>query len=867
MPKKRVSARKILLLGIIISGIGILLMLLRGCESGFSAEEIVRRVGEIVGGVDVREEQKALEETQAWLDGGADALVSSSGEYRLEDGEEEESEIDEESVMDTEILSDAVQILPKNLEERIQAFERMVRIPTCKELGLCGTEKRLILPKLNWWKLRRLRQQGCKVLYILKDTTMVECPEALSVAGSRPERILRVVDFESNEQIGITDVIREHASGNGVKVAILDSGVQADHEELKGSVVLQKNFTQQEDEDIFGHGTHVAGIIVGKGVREVQKTRVTGIAQGADLIVAKVCDDEGWCLEGDVLAGLEWAASQGAEVINVSLGGGSLGSHCDGDSLADAINDVVEQGIVVVAAAGNTGEAVGSPACASRAIAVGAVDSEDERPDWSATGDALDIVAPGVSIVSSHSCHAQNACPDSTYATISGTSMAAAHAAGVAALIIGRNPGISPARVYGILTQSAEDLGPEGFDEEYGFGRLNADAALDISPEDVEYIWPTDIIHTDPLPPREEPLSTQSWASSGTGWLTGWSTRKKITVQSTYVDSNLTNFPLYVKVNADTDIGGAAKSDGTDIRFTQSDGVTLLSYERESYSVTGGSATGHFWVKVPSISSSAGAELYLYYGNPNGSDGEDSTNVWDGNFKGVWHMGDEADTTVVDSTGTNNGTATNSPTFAQVGQVGDAIDLQSGDTDYIDCGSDSSLKIGDALTIGAWLNFDNVTDSQYVINNYDADSKWYMVFLDNSPNEIAFAVDDGVSAPQVGWAASNLDTTSWFHVVGVRDGSDIEMYVNGASRDSNNSAPSGDVTSIKNLIIGLNSDTLNSNIFDGTIDEVRVSSGARTAAWTKFEYYNITESDFELTWQGGGAGSEEVALGSGSYVI
>ncbi|GAG26647.1 unnamed protein product, partial [marine sediment metagenome] len=130
-------------------------------------------------------------------------------------------------------------------------------------------------------------------------------------------------------------------------------------------------------------------------------------------------------------------------------------------------------------------------------------------------------------------------------------------------------------------------------------------------------------------------------------WLTGWGFRKEITIQDAYVDSNLRDFPIYVYINADADFHEALAT-GYDIRFTQSDGTTLLKYERENWTGgDGGAGTGHFWVKVPSILASGGATIYCYYGKADAEDGEDAVNVWDANFKAVYHLKDLNDSTGV----------------------------------------------------------------------------------------------------------------------------------------------------------------------------------------------------------------------------
>jgi len=113
-------------------------------------------------------------------------------------------------------------------------------------------------------------------------------------------------------------------------------------------------------------------------------------------------------------------------------------------------------------------------------------------------------------------------------------------------------------------------------------------------------------------------------------WLAGWTYRKEITIQHAHVDGNLTDFPVYVPIVADGDIGGHVFDDvnGFDIRFTLSDGQTLLKYEREYFNVAAGDATAYYWVKVPSILALSGAVIYIYYNDGDGTvDGEDAENV------------------------------------------------------------------------------------------------------------------------------------------------------------------------------------------------------------------------------------------------
>jgi PKD repeat protein len=165
--------------------------------------------------------------------------------------------------------------------------------------------------------------------------------------------------------------------------------------------------------------------------------------------------------------------NNGADVINMSLGGGAYTSSCDTQPLASASNQAVDNGVVVFAASGNGyyDNALSSPACGSKVIAVGAVTESDGRVSFSNEGRELDIVAPGVSITST--------IRGGAWATYQGTSMATPHAAGVAALVLQTNPSFSPTQVRNILQSTAVDLGTAGFDTIYGYGRVDAYAAYE----------------------------------------------------------------------------------------------------------------------------------------------------------------------------------------------------------------------------------------------------------------------------------------------------------------------------------------------------------------------------------------------------
>ena len=316
--------------------------------------------------------------------------------------------------------------------------------------------KRVIADTTNRRDIEFFKAKGCLVRHKLRDATSLECPENIvPELNVRESRIFHIMDLEADVQIGADKVWAEAIDGTGVTVAVLDTGVQSNHEELSDSIVGCKSFVAGENcEDYNGHGTHVAGIITANGVYTIDSNKATGVAPGAEVYMLKVCGEDGYCHEDDMMAAMEYVVlgpdgnlSTGdelpAKVMSISIGGGSYTTeNCDSDPLAAKVNWVVDNGIVVSVAAGNDGKGVSSPGCASGAITVGAVDKSGYVPYWSGRGPAVDIVAPGADILSTYSCLAPGAedCTKTWYAYKSGTSMATPHIAGVAALLLQAKP-------------------------------------------------------------------------------------------------------------------------------------------------------------------------------------------------------------------------------------------------------------------------------------------------------------------------------------------------------------------------------------------------------------------------------------------
>jgi len=227
---------------------------------------------------------------------------------------------------------------------------------------------------------------------------------------------------------------------SSIRIAILDTGIDQDHEDLKAKIVANVNFTTSRTvDDRYGHGTHVAGIAAaitnnGKGV--------AGVGFNTSLMNVKVLGDNGSGQYSWIANGIVWAADNGAHVINMSLGGSSTSS-----TLEAAVKYAYGKGVVLVAAAGNENTSAPSyPAYYPECIAVAATDQNDAKASFSNYGSWVDIAAPGVSIYSTLPNH-PNRIGTRNYGSLSGTSMAAPHVAGVAALMKARYPALTNAEI------------------------------------------------------------------------------------------------------------------------------------------------------------------------------------------------------------------------------------------------------------------------------------------------------------------------------------------------------------------------------------------------------------------------------------
>ncbi len=364
-----------------------------------------------------------------------------------------------------------------------------------------------------------------------------------------------------------------------ITVAVVDSGISAAHPELAGRIVSGYDFVNGDADasDDQGHGTHVAGIIAaamdnGEGL--------TGVAPEVSLMPVKALNAMNTGSWADIAAGIVYAADQGAQIINLSLGG-----PVDDMVLLDAVRYAAGKGALLIAAAGNVPDGGAFyPASYPEVMAVGATDSNDVRWTSCNYGDYLDVAAPGAGIWSTY----WTAASPATYMFKSGTSMAAGYVSGLAALLLAVNPTLTAADLRQIMRETADDLGEPGPDLLYGAGRINAGTALGAAgswlpatPAPTPTATPT---------PTETPTETPTPTATSTATPTATATPAPLLVRRvnaggvTFTDSLGQVWPADQAYSAGGwgYVGGALKSSRSAVNNTADD--TLYRTYREGMS-------------------------------------------------------------------------------------------------------------------------------------------------------------------------------------------------------------------------------------------------------------------------------------------
>ncbi len=326
-----------------------------------------------------------------------------------------------------------------------------------------------------------IQSKQIKRTFDLLPVQVLELTESQAKALAKSPNVLAV---EPNAEVtalaqtvpwGITRVQAPQAhsagyQGAGVKVAVLDTGIDSSHQDLDvdgGYSVFTDSANSNPFNDGHGHGTHVAGTIAALN----NTVGVLGVAYNVDLYAVKVLDNSGNGSYAGIAEGIQWAVDNNMDIVNMSLGGSSSSTILE--NMCNAAN---QAGVLLIAAAGNSGNSwgignnVGYPARYSSVMAVAATDSNNKRGYFSSTGPTVEISAPGVDILST--------VPGNGYASNNGTSMASPHVAGVAALVKAAKPSLSNTQIRNILNNTATSLGSSNH---YGNGLVQAVDAINMA--------------------------------------------------------------------------------------------------------------------------------------------------------------------------------------------------------------------------------------------------------------------------------------------------------------------------------------------------------------------------------------------------
>ncbi|MEV7331357.1 S8 family serine peptidase [Micromonospora sp. NPDC093244] len=360
--------------------------------------------------------------------------------------------------------------------------------------ALPGAETVLDLPSVRGEAVRTRRSQTADFWSALTGDDAYARPTGRSAGTPAPsftagvDRVwldgsAKAALADTTAQIGAPAAWAAGGTGSGVRVAVLDTGVDTTHPDLADRVVASRSFIPGEDVvDRNGHGTHTASTVAGTGAASDGKER--GVAPDAQLVIGKVLDSNGSGSISGIIAGMEWAArAEHAKVINMSLGVSAW--HTQDDPLSQSLNQLTaETGALFVVAAGNGGPdpyTLGAPGTADAALTIGAVDGTDHLADFSSAGprmtdDALkpDMTAPGVDVLAARSQHIPWG--EGFYQVDSGTSMAAPHVAGAAALLAQKHPQWSAQQIKDALMGTSART-PDYNAYRAGSGRLNVAAA------------------------------------------------------------------------------------------------------------------------------------------------------------------------------------------------------------------------------------------------------------------------------------------------------------------------------------------------------------------------------------------------------
>jgi len=386
-------------------------------------------------------------------------------------------------IEESEYIQDSEQDISKQGILKTEENRKVIKLDS----KLSDKEKIALEQKYDIEFTNDIDSNGIYVINITEDSDMTSFEEELN---ANVETDVPIKMFADSVDWGVArigaDKVWDKGTGSGVKIGIIDTGIQKDHPDLAGNIITGYDFVNNDNDanDDNGHGTHVAGIAAASS----NNLGVVGVSHSSQLMPIKVLNAQGYGYLSDVAKGVYFATDNGVRVINLSLG-----STSDSSLLRDAVNYATNKGVLIIAAAGNDGGAPCSyPAAYSNAVCVVATDSRNLLASFSNIGGEL--AAPGVYNYSTYI--------GSTYRYLSGTSMATPHVSGAAALLMSICTTCSSSEIRTLMRDTAVDLGEMGKDILFGYGLIDLTTAVaSLQPTPVEET------PTEETPTEEQPVT------------------------------------------------------------------------------------------------------------------------------------------------------------------------------------------------------------------------------------------------------------------------------------------------------------------------------------------------------------------------
>jgi len=351
--------------------------------------------------------------------------------------------------------------------------------------------------------------------------------------------------------------------------------------------------------------------------------------------------------------------------------------------------------------------------------------------------------------------------------------------------------------------------------------------------------------YTNPPPPPPPPFTPCDWQH-----------RRKLTFNNSEQAENLINFPVLVVLNSSRIDYSKTQNAGQDLRFTDSDGTTILAHEIEKWDEAG---TSYVWVKVPQIDASSNTDyIYMYYGNATVADGQDPGAVWSNGYVGVWHLKEASNSTRNDSTCNANNVTDTTAVAAVTGKIGDAADFVP--TDYL-TRSDAAatgLEMGTQFTLEAWAKSNSTSTNQSVLSKYDnsTNNRSYVLRWSSDRHSLLISYDGNIVETNNA-SGVTFGTNTWYHLLIVYNSPNALYYADGTYLNTRVYTGGAPFSGTGPFNIGSRSNG-STQAFNGAIDEARVSTVARSAAWIAAQYKSMTDTFITFGAQEGSGAAPEV---------